>query len=280
MTVSVLGTGAVGGRIGEALLAEGREVVVWNRSAARAGGLVARGAVRASSATEAAAAGRLVILCLTGYAAVGEVLGEIADVLSGRAVVVVSTGSPEEAFEAAGRVTDAGAEYLDGGLQATADSLSTGAAEILYSGSRRAFDEHRATLETFAAARYLGSAPGAAAVQDLALFGLWYDAQAAYLRALDTVRSAGIDVEAFAAPAAAQLGHVVTGAKPTAREVVTRTYPRGPADLTEHVPVLERILALRDGNRLGTGGLDQVREELQRRIDRGFGHEGFTSILE
>jgi len=43
------------------------------------------------------------------------------------------------------------------------------------------------------------------------LYGLWYDAQMGYLRAVETARAAGLDLAEFAEAAAVQLGHVVAG---------------------------------------------------------------------
>src|SRR5690606_22700338 len=139
---------------------------------------------------------------------------------------------------------------------------------LLFGGAREAFDEHRHVLDVLGTTRYLGHDPGAAAVQDLALFGLWYDAQLGYLRALETVRAAGVDVEAFASLAATQLGYVTAATADTAREVASRSYPRGPASLTEHAPMLEQLTDLRRDLRLGTGGLAAVQAALTERIAR------------
>src|ERR1044072_8092422 len=54
--VTVLGLGPMGQALAGAFLAQGHPTTVWNRTAARAGGLVARGATRAD--TGAAAGGR------------------------------------------------------------------------------------------------------------------------------------------------------------------------------------------------------------------------------
>ena len=51
--VSVIGLGAMGSALAEALLKSGLSVTVWNRSPARADALVAKGAVAAGSVNEA-----------------------------------------------------------------------------------------------------------------------------------------------------------------------------------------------------------------------------------
>jgi 3-hydroxyisobutyrate dehydrogenase-like beta-hydroxyacid dehydrogenase len=277
--VSVLGTGAVGGKVAKVLLAHGLRVTVWNRTADRTHSLGQQGATRATTAADAAAASRLVIACLTDYDAVREVLDATADAMSGKAFVALTTGSPEEARTAARQATASGAGYLDGGLQSAPDAIGTDSATIFYSGPADVFEQHRGTLALLGPARYVGTEPGAAAVQDLALFGLWYDAQLGYLRALETVRAAGVALEDFALLAATQLGHVVAGAADTAREITSGTYPRGPADLTEHEPVLAKLVSLRTGQLLGDGQLELARRLVGDRIAEGRGGEGFNSIV-
>lgn len=278
--VSVLGIGAIGTRVTQALLAAGSTVTVWNRTPSRTDPVVEEGAAVASSPAEAAAASPLMILCLSDYAAVDAFWDAALHAIADRTIVALTTGSPAEARHADRRARQAGAVYLDGGVQAEPQTIGTASALFLYSGSRSAFDEHRATLEVIGTARYLGEDPAAAAVHDLALFGLWYDAQVGYLRALETIRLNGIeDVQEFAAAAATQLGHVVKTTGETARELVANEFPRGPADLVEHAGVLERLIDLRSQARLGSGGLDHVHELVEQHIAKGHGGEGLTRIV-
>jgi 3-hydroxyisobutyrate dehydrogenase-like beta-hydroxyacid dehydrogenase len=222
--------------------------------------------------------GQLVITCLTDYPAVREMLDATADALDGRTFVALTTGSLEEARTAARQAAAYGAGYLDGGLQSAPDAIGTDTATIFYSGPADLFARHQDTLALLGPARYAGTDPGAAAVQDLALFGLWYDAQVGYLRALETVRAAGIDLEDFAALAATQLGHVVAGAAGTAREITSGSYPRGSADLTEHETVLAKLVSLRADQRLGDGQLELVLR-VRERIADGRGGDGFNAIF-
>ena len=67
MSVTVLGLGSMGTSLADAFLKAGHPTTVWNRSAARADALVARGAVRAGSARDAVTASELVVICVTTY---------------------------------------------------------------------------------------------------------------------------------------------------------------------------------------------------------------------
>ncbi|GAA3446736.1 NAD(P)-binding domain-containing protein [Planomonospora venezuelensis] len=277
--VAVIGTGAIGGAVARRLLAGGHDVVVWNRTASRSAGLVEVGALPAGSVREAASSCALILLTLTDYAAVRQCLAGLDADLSGRTIVGMYTGTADEARRSARRVAALGARYLDAGIQASPEVIGTGAASILYSGSRPAFEEHAVTLGLLGEPRFVGEAPEAAAVWDLALFGLWYDAQLGLLRALDTVRETGVDVAEFSRAAAVQLGHVVTGVPATVSGLVRAAYPAGPADLTEHLTVVRHLIGLRAGRRLGDGGLPEVAVRIETLIKEGRGGEGLTATI-
>ncbi|AQZ62695.1 2-hydroxy-3-oxopropionate reductase [[Actinomadura] parvosata subsp. kistnae] len=277
--IAVIGTGAIGSAVTRRLLEHGHDVVVWNRTPARLNPLATAGARPAASVSEAVSSATLTLLTLTDYTAVQECLAALDGDLSGRTIVAMCTGTPDDAERAARRVAALGASYLDAGVQAAPETIGTGAATILYGGSPEAFQRHRAVLELLSTPRFAGQAPQAAAIWDLTLFGLWYDAQLGLLRALDTVRAAGIDVTEFAASAADQLGHVVTGAPGTAAELLRAAYPAGPATLAEHLTVLRHLIGLRDGQVLGDGGLPAVAARIETLIAQGRESEGLTATI-
>nr|WP_159104402.1 NAD(P)-binding domain-containing protein [Plantactinospora sp. BB1] len=262
------------------LLAGGRDVTVWNRTESRARELVDAGALPARSVREAVSSSTLVLLTVKDHAAAEQCLAQLDPDLSGRTIVGMYTGTPSEARLAAQRVASLGAQYLDAGIQASPEMIGTDAATILYSGAPQAFEQHRTTLELLSQPRFVGTAPEAAAVWDLALFGVWYDAQLGLLRALETARAAGVDLVEFSRTASTQLGHVVAAVSATVSEMQQRSYPAGPADLTEHLTVLRHLIELRAGRRLGDGGLPEVVARIEALIAAGRGGEGLTATVE
>ncbi|MGV9880506.1 NAD(P)-dependent oxidoreductase [Streptomyces sp. NPDC003006] len=168
-SVTVVGLGEMGRALADAFLAAGRSVTVWNRTAAKADAVVARGAARAGSVAEAVTASPLVIVCLLDYAAVRETLEPVAPELRGRTVVNLTNGTPAEAGEMAQWVVGHGGDYLDGGIMAVPTTIATPEAFILYSGEKRFFDAHREAFEVLGAAKYLGEDVGIASLYDLAL---------------------------------------------------------------------------------------------------------------
>ncbi|WP_064745419.1 NAD(P)-dependent oxidoreductase [Pseudonocardia acaciae] len=277
--VTVLGLGTMGTALAGALLDGGHPTTVWNRSAGRADALVARGAAAAGLA-EAVEASEVVVLCVSGYPAVREILDALGNALSDRLLVNLTTGTPEQARDLARWAEWHRARYLDGVVQAFPHQVGTPEALLLYGGERAVFEEHEATLRRFGTATHLGADPGLACLYDLAMLGLWYEAQLGYLRALALVTSAGLDPEAFAPFAARQLDYVRGAAAEVAGEVRDRRYPPGPAPLAEHARVLADLVEMRRGLGLETESDERLARLVDARIALAGGAEGLTGLIE
>lgn len=271
--VTVLGTGRMGSALARSLVGSGRSVTVWNRTP-----VALQGATTAPTVAAAVRASPLAVLCVTDFRAVRAVLDAAGDALSGRVLVNLTTGTPEEANEVARWAAERGANYVGGVVHAAPAQIGDSSATLLVSGTLP--ETHRTTLAELGQVRLVGADPSAASRYDLALLGLWYDAQVAYLDALATVAPAGVDPVEFAPFAARQLAYVVDGAEETAREMAERRYPRGPASLAEHAPVLDKIVALRRRSGLGADRLAEVAARVRDLVERGHGTLGFTRLAE
>lgn len=148
-TVSVLGLGNMGAALARALLRAGHDVSVWNRSPARAEPFRLEGATVKPTAHAASIASEVVIVCLLDYPAIEDALAATIDghSLSGRAVVQLTLGRPEETEALADRIHEAGGRYLGGFIKAYPREIGTEAAELHYSGSKEVFDRYRTVLE-------------------------------------------------------------------------------------------------------------------------------------
>src|SRR5687768_17444861 len=116
---TVIGLGAMGVALAAAFLKDGHPTTVWNRTTEKADALVARGARRASTVADAIHASPVVVVCVLDYDVVREVLGPAWGALSGKAVINLTNGTPQQAREMAEWVAAQGADYLDGGIMAT-----------------------------------------------------------------------------------------------------------------------------------------------------------------
>jgi len=99
MKVGIAGTGRMGAAIGERLLAQGHELVVWNRDPGKASALVGKGAALADSPAALARAAEVVITILSDAPAIDAVYRGKAGLLDGASAgmlfIEMSTVRPE-----------------------------------------------------------------------------------------------------------------------------------------------------------------------------------------
>ncbi|MCY0935210.1 NAD(P)-dependent oxidoreductase [Streptomyces sp. H34-S4] len=167
--LTLLGLGSMGTALARTWLAAGHPLTVWNRTPAKADALVAEGAVVAASPAEAVAANGLVVLCLLDDSSVDSTLAGLD--LTGKDLVDLTTGTPADGRARAAWAEERGARFLDGGIMATPSMIGVPEAGgyVFYSGSAALFEAHRSTLGVPAAARFVGTDPGHAALHDVAL---------------------------------------------------------------------------------------------------------------
>ncbi|ONK09792.1 NAD(P)-binding domain-containing protein [Streptomyces sp. MP131-18] len=145
--VTLIGLGSMGAALAEAFVGAGHPTTVWNRTAAKAEPLVAKGAVRAEAIGEAVAASGLVITCMTSYEATKQALEPAADALSGRTLITLNSGIPSHAREFAEWATGHGARFLDGAVKNVPQAVGLADTLIYYSGDKAVFDEYESTVK-------------------------------------------------------------------------------------------------------------------------------------
>jgi len=118
--VGVVGLGAMGKALSEGLIAAEHPVAVWDRHADKVATTAMIGAAPSVNPRQLAALADVIFLALPNPTAVREVLydaetGLLAGLREGALIIDMSTGDPELATEAAGRVADLGrdAHYID-----------------------------------------------------------------------------------------------------------------------------------------------------------------------
>src|SRR5690606_12816342 len=154
--VTVIGLGPMGSAMAATFLEAGHDVTVWNRTASKAGPLVAKGAKQA----ERPATGELLVISQISYQAMYDSLGEAR--LDGKTLVNLSSGTPAELREAARWVAERGGTLITGGIMVPPPGIGQPGAYTFYSGPKEALDRYAATLEALSAVTYVGEDPGLA----------------------------------------------------------------------------------------------------------------------
>jgi 3-hydroxyisobutyrate dehydrogenase-like beta-hydroxyacid dehydrogenase len=276
VTTTVIGLGKMGRALATALVARGYPTTVWNRTPGRAGDLAV---THAATAAEAFAANDLVILCLLDFASVTEVLDGVD--LAGRTVVNLTTGTPAEAVKLSALVTERGADYLDGGIMAIPSLIGTPAATVLYSGSEPAFQRAEEVLAAFGAARYLGAAPGLAAVNDLAMLTGMYGMFGGFVHAAALVRAEGVPVVEFTESLLIPwLSAMFPALVDMAGQIDSGDYTAKESDLSMQVVANGGITEASRSLGVSTELSEPLFSLMRRRVEQGHGGDDFPSVIE
>lgn len=190
--VTVIGLGPMGQAMTRTLLAAGHPVTVWNRTVGRADGVVADGATLAATPGEAVEASDLVILSLTDYQAMYDILDSATASLAGRTLVNLSSDTPDRTRKAATWAAGHDAAFLTGGVMVPAPMIGTEAAHVYYSGPDKVMENHRAALAPLGTPKYLGEDPGLAQMMYQAQLAVFLTTLSALMHATAMLGTAGM----------------------------------------------------------------------------------------
>jgi 3-hydroxyisobutyrate dehydrogenase-like beta-hydroxyacid dehydrogenase len=153
MNVAFLGLGRMGAAMARHVLDAGHSLTVWNRSAGKAGELVAAGAKEAATPAEAARDADVVVLMLFGPDSVREVLlgedGVVQTAREGTLVVDATTIGPEATREIADAVAQRGLRYLDAPVAGTVGPAREGTLGVFAGGADDDVAQARPLLEAW-----------------------------------------------------------------------------------------------------------------------------------
>lgn len=280
--VSVIGLGLMGRALAAAFLGAGHPTTVWNRTAAKADRLVAEGAVRADSVADAVAASPLVVVCVTDYTAMHELLDPLGGSLGDKVVVSLTTGTSTQARETARWAAGVGAGYLDGAIMAIPPDIATDAAVLLYSGPKEAFEEHEATLRALGAAgtTYLDTDHGLSALYDMSLLGIMWGILNSFLHGAALLGTAQVKAATFAPLANTMINVVTEYVTAYAPQIDEGRYPADDATMTVHQDAMEHLAE--ESEALGVNSeLPRFFKALaDRAVAAGHAGSGYAALVE
>jgi 3-hydroxyisobutyrate dehydrogenase-like beta-hydroxyacid dehydrogenase len=278
--LTMIGLGPMGQAMVRRFMAAGHPTTVWNRTAARADDVVAEGAVRAATVADAVAANRLVLVSLTDYAALYDVLKPAEGELAGRVIVNLSSDTPERTREADAWLAERGAELLVGGIMVPAEMVGTDAAYVFYSGRQSTFDAHEPTLRVIGRADYRGADPALAQLYYQAQLSLFLTSLAAYLHATALVGSAGVSAAEFLPYAVDNANGLAYFLDEAARDVQAGRYPGDGADVTMMRASADHVLGASVDAGIDACLPAAVKSLYDRAVAAGHGRDSWTSLIE
>ncbi|MEU2548193.1 NAD(P)-binding domain-containing protein [Streptomyces roseolus] len=280
-SVTVIGLGPMGQAMAGAFLDRGYDVTVWNRTAARADALVARGAVLAPGVKEALAANELVVLSLTDYDAVYAALGPAEGALDGRVLVNLSSDTPEKARAAARWAAERGAVQLTGGVTVPPSGIGQAESSTFYSGPRDVFDRHRPALEVITGRTdHRGEDPGLAALMYQIGMVMFWTSMLGYWQAIALAEANGLKA-ADILPHAVETAHSLPGFFAFYAERVDAGRHAGDVDrLAMGTASVEHVLHTHADAGVDTALPAAVVELFRRGMDAGHAADSFSSLVE
>ncbi|CAL9466537.1 6-phosphogluconate dehydrogenase [Streptomyces sp. DH-12] len=278
--VTVIGLGQMGTALAGALLDAGHTTTVWNRSPEKAGPLVARGAVRAETVAEAVAASDLVLVCVLDYPAARELLRPVGESLRGKALVNLTSGSPEQAREEAKWAAGQGIAYLDGGIMTTPPGVGDSAHMFLYSGAPEVLAAHRDTLAVLGDPVGLGTDAGLASLYDSGLLGLMWSVFGGWLHATALAGADGVAARDFTAIACRWLKTVSWFMTGYAEQIDAGEYPGHDATIDVQVAAIGHLLHA-GADRGIDPRLPELHLELMRQmVAAGHGSDSYARMID
>ncbi|ADB35678.1 6-phosphogluconate dehydrogenase NAD-binding protein [Kribbella flavida DSM 17836] len=275
-TVSVLGTGALGAALAQALHAAQVPTILWNRSPDRLAAVADRlpGVRPAATVTDAVESAAVVVLAVADAAAAEAVLSAAGDALTGRVVVNLTSTTPEQAQLLASRF---GPEYLDGAAMSGTRLIGDPTALFLYAGAAAAFSRVEDVLKVLGRARFLSEDPRDASRWDTALLGLNLGLLTAFYQAV-----------ALLGGSATQLADVATAYLPFAtgliadhaRQIDAQDYPADDGTLTVYAGAVDHLIATAEQHGVGADLPLAVRTVIGRAIAQGRGDQGLAALTE
>jgi len=211
LTISFIGTGAMGMPMARHLLSAGYSLLVYNRTAARASPLVESGARMTSSVASLSAASDVIIPCLDTMAASESVFldaeGVVKHARSGSILADHGTISPTLAERADAAVRSRGLSYLDAPVSGGPEGAENGTLTIMVGGVLAAYERAeqvvRAYGQTVCRMGGVGSGTRAKLVNQL----LTFVHGAAAAEAIALAQRLGLDLPSLAAVLRASFGY-------------------------------------------------------------------------
>jgi 3-hydroxyisobutyrate dehydrogenase-like beta-hydroxyacid dehydrogenase len=167
LTVGLIGLGNMGTAFAERLLDGGYDLLVYNRTAAKADPLAARGAAVADTAEELAERVDVVLTSLPNDEALESVAEGVVGAMRPDGVLVdLSTVSPGASARVAGLAEEASVAYLRAPVSGNPTVVRSGNLSFIVSGAREALDRVEPVLKTIGpTVHYVGDAEQARIVK-------------------------------------------------------------------------------------------------------------------
>lgn len=278
--VTVIGLGNLGRALAETFLRNGHPTTVWNRSAAKAQALAARGATAAATVAEAIAASELVLVTVLDTTAAREVLTGAAEAVRGRALVNLTSGGPDDARELAHWAAEHEAEYLHGAVYAVPQTIGTTESSINYSGSAAVHQRWQTQLAILGKGTFLGTDAGRASGYDVAILAGMYGMLGGFLHATAMAQAAGISATELTPMLQSWLTDTYPALSTFAEEIDNKDYATDESSLAMNQSGLATIIRSSESQGVPADPLIPLKKLIDQQVAAGHGAASLARAVE
>jgi 3-hydroxyisobutyrate dehydrogenase len=280
-TIAVLGTGLLGRAIAERLHAVGYQVIAFNRTAAKALPLQARGIAVVGSAGLALRRADCALLLFTDATAIRSVLfaPECSAALKDKTIVQMGTIGPKDSLQIEREVRQRGATYLEAPVLGSQGEAKAGTLFVMVGGTEDQFAAWSALFRSLGREpRHIGPVGKASALK-LALNHLIAAETLAFAFSFGLIERSGISVETFMAILRESALYAPTFDKKLPR-LIKRDY-RHPNFSTRHLLKDVRLFS-QEAATLGltADALEDLPRILDRAIAKGLGDLDYSALFD
>ncbi len=280
--VTVIGLGSMGATLARILRKKGYQVTIWNRSIAKAEPLIKDGAILAASVAAAISASEVSIICVSDYNASFTILDtkEVKQALSGRVLIQLSTGSPQQARDNELWAQEYNVEYLDGAIAASPLQMGNSEATIFTSGSLKAYQQSEHILKCLAGnVPYLGEQVSAASSTDLAFLSYLFGSYLGFFHAACILESDGLRIDDF--------GSMIAHVSPVIGEVIkfeseviqTETYDNPQSSINMCMTTVDLFMEQAQDAKINNEFPMFAQGLFKRALDAGYGNEELGALI-
>lgn len=278
--VSVLGLGNMGFALAEALVDGGHITTVWNRTSKKGVPLVAKGAISAESPGDAISASNIIIICVSGYEDVYEILEPEKNGLFGKTLVNLSSGTFDQAITMSDWADNRHIKFIAGAAMSGIKRVGQPNALFLFGGSQEGFEAHRSILKVFRNCTFLGPRSGLVSLYDTALFGMAWGALMGYYHAAALLGRKEVNAMDFTKVATEHLPFISSLMTDHAEQVQQHIYPADDGNLAVHTAAMDHLVHSSSVEGINTVFTEFIKGVLESGVKAGYENDGIASIFE
>ncbi len=279
MKIGLIGTGLMGQPMVLRLKEADFDLYVYNRTVSKLEPLQQAGATILETPQALIATCDYVLLMLTNYAAIQEVLlsPDAKAVLSSKTIIQMGTISPTESKVIQAVVVEAGGEYLEAPVLGSIPEAKAGTLQIMVGSTETQFQNTLNLLKQLGEPKYIGEV-GTASALKLGLNQLIASLTTAFALSLNFVKNQGVDVELFMEILRKSALYAPTFDKKLQR-MLEENY-ENPNFPTKHL-LKDTNLFLQEASAMGLNAslLEGVREILEKTQEKGLADADYSALF-